>query len=51
MMLILQRYDLKVKYVPGSELSVDVALSRWYKPFTCSAAHGSKIEIVPTNKD
>jgi len=22
----------------------------WYKPFTCSAAHGSKIKIFPTNK-
>ena len=30
MMLILQRYDLKVKYVPGSELSVADALSRAY---------------------
>ena len=28
MMLILQRYELKVKYVPGSELSVADALSR-----------------------
>ena len=50
MMLILQRYYVKVKYVPGTELSVADALSRWYKPFTCSAAHGSKIEIFPTNK-
>ena len=30
MMLILRRYDLKVKYVPGSELSVADALSRAY---------------------
>ena len=30
MMLILQRYDLKVKYLPGSELSVADALSRAY---------------------
>ena len=30
MMLVLQRYDLKVKYVPGSELSVADALSRAY---------------------
>ena len=50
MMLTWQRYYLKVKYVPGSELSVADALSRWYKPFTRSAAHGSKIEIFPTNK-
>ena len=28
MMLILQRYELKVKYVPGSEPSVADALSR-----------------------
>ena len=28
MMLILQQYELKVKYVPGSELSVADALSR-----------------------
>ena len=30
MMLTLQRYDLKVKYLPGSELSVADALSRSY---------------------
>ena len=30
MMLILQRYELKVKYVPGSEPSVADALSRAY---------------------
>ena len=30
MMLILQRYDLKVRYVPGSELSVADALSKPY---------------------
>ena len=30
MMLVLKRYDLKVKYVPGSELSVADALSRAY---------------------
>ena len=30
MMLILQRYDLKVRYVPGSELSVADALSKAY---------------------
>ena len=30
MMLTLQRYDLKVKYRPGSELSVADALSRSY---------------------
>ena len=30
MMLVLQRYDLKVKYVPGSELSVADTLSRAY---------------------
>ena len=30
MMLILQRYDLKVRYVPGSELSVAVALNKAY---------------------
>ena len=30
MMLTLQRYDLKVKYLPGSELSVTDALSRSY---------------------
>ena len=30
MVLILQRYDLKVKYVPGSELHVADALSRAY---------------------
>ena len=29
-MLTLQRYDLKVKYLPGSELSVADALSRSY---------------------
>ena len=28
MMLTLQRYDFKVKYLPGSELSVADALSR-----------------------
>ena len=30
MMLTLQRYDLKAKYLPGSELSVADALSRSY---------------------
>ena len=30
MMLILQRYDLKVRYVPGSELSVADALKKAY---------------------
>jgi len=30
MMLTLQRYDLKVKYLPGSELSVANAMSRSY---------------------
>ena len=34
MMLVLQRYDLKVKYVPGSELSVADALSRAYSEET-----------------
>ena len=29
-MLVMQRYDLKVKYVPGSELSDADALSRAY---------------------
>ena len=32
MMLTLQRYDLKVKYRPGVELSVADALSRLYLP-------------------
>ena len=34
MMLTLQRYDLKVKYRPGVELSVADALSRSYLPET-----------------
>ena len=34
MMLTLQRYDLKVKYRPGVELSIPDALSRSYLPET-----------------
>ena len=34
MMLTLQRYDLKVKYRPGKDLSLADALSRSYLPET-----------------
>ena len=34
MLLTLQRYDLKIKYIPGVELSVADALSRSYLPET-----------------
>ena len=40
MTLILQRYDLKVKYVPGSELSVADALNRAY-------SEESKESVIP----
>ena len=46
MMRILQRYDLKVKYVPGSELSIADALSRAY----LKASNESPIPYLKVNK-
>ena len=51
MMLILQRYELKVKYVPGSELSVADALSRAYleetKESLISDLEVNEVQLTP----
>ena len=51
MMLILQRYELKVKYVPGSEPSVADALSRAYleetKESLISDLEVNEVQLTP----